>query len=198
MYVFMGNTTFLLVRHGEAEQNVLNVLSSLPETKERHLTARGREQIAALAEQLRKNSEPIAMIFHSPLTRTRETAEILAEKTGAPLREDARLRETDFGVFSGRDVHIFHEKYPKKTDRLETDGTDGVEDFARERERLLGFCRDALGEFSGKTVVVVSHADTIQVLYGVLKQLSLQETFSSTHGFCPSFGEMTRVEAEGM
>jgi probable phosphoglycerate mutase len=189
-------TTFLLIRHGEAEQNVLNVLSSLPESRERHLTARGREQILVLAEQLRKNIEPIAIIFHSPLVRTRETAEILAEKTGAPLREDARLRETDFGVFNGRDTKLFHEKYPRKTARLATDGVDGVEGFSHEWERAADFCRDVSREYSGRSVVVVSHADTIQVLYGFLNQLSFEETFSRTHGFCPNVGEMMRVEVE--
>lgn len=188
------NTTFLLVRHGEAEHNVMAIVSSFPETRERHLTVRGREQIALLAESLKKNSESINMIFHSPLARTRETAEILGEALGVPLREDSRLRETDFGIYNERSIREFHERYPQKMVRFETDGSDGVESFSLERSRVAQFCRDALSEFRGSVVAVVSHADTIQVLYGVLKRLSLDETFSLDRGICPRTGEMIRVD----
>lgn len=189
----MKKTTFLLIRHGEAEQNVKNIASSLPEKSERHLTDHGRKQIELLGEQLYSTHEPISIIFYSPLTRTRETAEILSEKTMVPICEDVRLRETDFGIFNERDTAVFHEKYPQKMDRLETDGSDGVESYARERKRLFEFYREVVAGYDGKTVAVVSHADAIQILYGILKNLSLGESLLLSRGFCPKVGEMIRV-----
>lgn len=194
---FFMKTTFLLIRHGEAEHNTKRIMSSFPEKRERHLTERGREQVGVLARELDSSGESIAVIFHSPLARTRETAGILAEVLEVPLREDVRLCETCFGVFNDGAISRFHDRYPRKTDRIRTDGSDGVESFADERKRAEAFAYDAIAEYGGKTIVAVSHADTIQTLYGVLKQLSLDETFSSEKGICLQTGEMIRVEVEG-
>lgn len=187
-------TVFLLVRHGEAAHNVDRVVSSLPETNERHLTAFGREQIMLLANTVQQAPEKVARIFHSPLARTRETAEILGKTLEAPLTEDVRLRETDFGRFNNASIASFHAAYPQKTTRFWTSGNDGVESFATERERVSSFCDDVCREFSGRCVLVVSHADTLQILYGILTHLSLEETFSFDRGICPKTGEMVRVE----
>jgi len=190
-------TTFFLIRHGEAEHNMERTMSSFPEKRERHLTTHGREQIETLAKELKERQEPVSVIFHSPLARTRETAGILGRKLGVSLREDARLCETCFGVFNEGTIADFHTRYPKKTDRIHTDGSDGVESFEHERTRAEAFVRDAIAEYDGKTIIAVSHADTIQTLYGVLKRLSLEETLSFEKGVCPQTGEMIRVEVGG-
>ena len=189
-------TTFFLIRHGEAEHNMLNVASSLPEGRVWHLTARGREQIEECARELAASGAPIAVLLHSPLARARETAEILARTIQVPLREDVRLAETDFGIFNGETFDRLHERYPRKTDRIRTDGSDGVEGYVDERKRAEEFVRDTILEYGEKAVVAVSHADTIRTIYGVLNGLSLDDTLSSEKGFCPKTGEMIRVDAE--
>lgn len=150
---------FFLVRHGEAEHNVLDVASSYPEQHAYHLTEEGRRQVAARAEELFRES--VDAIFFSPLTRTRETAEIIAERIGAPLFEDIRLREPGYGSFEGGSWSALVAKYPPPERRLRTDGTDGVEDFGSVRERLLLFRDFVISQYRGKKVVVVSHGDTL-------------------------------------
>jgi broad specificity phosphatase PhoE len=67
------------------------------------LSAKGREQAAALAERL----EPVALarIISSPMRRARETAELVAARcrTDAlePVEVDERLLEMDYGAWEG-------------------------------------------------------------------------------------------------
>ncbi|HEY9080318.1 phosphohistidine phosphatase SixA [Magnetovibrio sp.] len=71
----------LLVRHGKAEFG--------PEEADRHLSARGRADVEAVAEHLKTQEITVGRVVHSTLSRARETAEILAEKIapGVQLEE---------------------------------------------------------------------------------------------------------------
>ncbi|QQS16114.1 MAG: histidine phosphatase family protein [Candidatus Moraniibacteriota bacterium] len=188
----MGKTTFFLVRHGEAEHNILDVASSYPEERAYHLTEEGRRQVLARAEELARES--VDVIFFSPLTRTRETAEIIAEKIGAPRMEDLRLREPGYGLFEGGSWSALVAKYPPPKRRLETDGTDGVEDSGSVRERLASFRNFVLSQYAGKRIVVVSHGNTLQLLHGILVGLTLEESVLSEKRCRFHRGEMVRVE----
>ena len=188
----MEKTIFFLVRHGEAEHNILDVASSYPEHRAYHLTEEGRRQVAARAEELSR--EPVDVIFFSPLTRTRETAIVIAEKTGAPLFEDMRLREPGYGSFEGGSWSALVAKYPPPERRLKTDGMDGVEDFVSVRERLVSFRDFVLSQYAGKRIVVVSHGDTLQLLHGILVGLTLEESVLSEKRCRFHRGEMVKVD----
>ncbi len=73
-----------LVRHGEAERD-----PGGPDA-ERRLTPAGRASFEALARSL-GSSLRLARVVTSPHRRARETAEILAAATGAPLEVDPAL-----------------------------------------------------------------------------------------------------------
>lgn len=57
----------------------------------RELTGKGRRQAQALGEQLAGLPVPPAIVLSSPLVRARQTAEAIAQATGAPLEVDPRL-----------------------------------------------------------------------------------------------------------
>jgi probable phosphoglycerate mutase len=88
-----------LARHGESEANFSGIFSS--RGWKHPLTARGREQAAALAERLAP--EKLAAIYSSPLMRAMETAEIVAKTRGMPVITEPALREYDVGIFEGQD-----------------------------------------------------------------------------------------------
>lgn len=188
-------TTFFLIRHGEAEHNVLDVASSYPEKKKYHLTTRGREQVILVAEMLAR--EDIDVIFFSPLLRTRETAEMIAKKTGAPLIEDMRLREPGYGMFEGGSWSSLVAKYPPPRRRLTTDGTDGVESFETVWERMISFRDFIFSNCRGKKIAVVSHGDVLQMLHGLLIGLTPEESTLSEKRHRFHRGEMVKVEVEG-
>lgn len=186
----MSDTSLVLylVRHGEAEHNVLRVGSSLPEITERHLTERGKEQIRAAAELLAE--QPIDAIIASPLVRTQETAAIISEKTGVPVQTDDRLHETGLGVFNEQPIRRFFGKYPDPTMRTSIHEDDGVESFDTMRERLASFLADVWAHYAGRTVVVVSHGDPLEQLHGLILGEGAAE---AALGWSPSKGSCTRV-----
>ncbi len=183
--------TLYLVRHGEAEHNVRQILDSLAGDEAYALTPRGREQIVAVAEAIALDG-PIDAIIASPLPRTRETAAIIARRNGdVEVWYDVRLRETDFGKWEGQPIQKFFEKYPSPEMRIETDGDDGLESFVMERDRCAAFLADLKMHLPGKRVVIVSHGDTLEQLHGLI----MGETVGvAAVGWSPHRGEMIKMK----
>jgi len=81
----------LLVRHAIAEDRDEVAQAGLPDAR-RALTEKGIRRMRGVATGLRAAMEPPERIFHSPLRRAVETADILATAfPAAPLRETATL-----------------------------------------------------------------------------------------------------------
>jgi phosphohistidine phosphatase len=57
----------------------------------RELTGEGRDQARALGERIAALPEAPTVVLTSPLVRARQTAQAVAEATGAPLRVEPRL-----------------------------------------------------------------------------------------------------------
>jgi phosphohistidine phosphatase SixA len=72
-----------LVRHAHSDPGEPDDL--------RPLSARGREEARALGERLAAHETPPAIVLTSPLARARETAELIAQTTGAEVHADDRL-----------------------------------------------------------------------------------------------------------
>src|SRR6266516_4611482 len=92
-------TTLLLVRHGETDWNAAGRLQG---HTDRPLNDFGRAQAKKLAEQLANDG--ITAIYASDLARARETAEIVAERIDADLRE--KNWGTWEGLTSGERLHV--------------------------------------------------------------------------------------------
>jgi phosphohistidine phosphatase len=84
---------FYLVRHGRAE-------AAAADDASRRLTPEGRAEVTAHAARLSARLAP-SRIATSPLLRARETADLLARATGAPVEEEPALAS---GKSSGREV----------------------------------------------------------------------------------------------
>jgi probable phosphoglycerate mutase len=89
---------FFCVRHGESTHNVEGRLQGQSDVPS--LSDLGRRQSAAAAEILA--AQRIEVIYASPLRRARETAEIIADRLGLPIKSDPRLMEIDVGLFQDR------------------------------------------------------------------------------------------------
>jgi len=185
----MTQITFYLVRHGEAENNVRSLLNSFPAKKEYPLTETGREQAAKTAAFL--STVGADALLSSPLLRAKQTAEIIAEATGLPIVFDERLYEVGMGVFNGKSQEALLKKYPKSEMRLAPDMVDRMESFLQVRGRLEIFLDEMKERFSGKKVIVVSHADTLEQLHGILTK---EGPGRAAEGWWPEKGSCTEVE----
>ncbi|MEI7749714.1 MAG: histidine phosphatase family protein [Candidatus Moraniibacteriota bacterium] len=188
-------TVFFLVRHGEAEQNVLRILDSFPGNPEFGLTEAGREQARKVGEEL--SCLGIDLLFASPMRRTRETAESIASAYGGiRIIFDERLRETDFGMWNGNPSEAFlgmSGKYHDPTIRLDGNAEESLEGFREIRSRLTAFLSDILVEHSGKRITIVSHGDPLEQLHGILVGDDVTEAAT---GWYPQKGSVTRIGVE--
>ncbi len=88
----------LVTRHGETTFNVQNKICGRTDVP---LTPHGVEQARALAQNLRGTQ--IDTIISSPLSRAKDTAQIIQSVCGGALITDERLIEQDYGAFEGKD-----------------------------------------------------------------------------------------------
>jgi probable phosphoglycerate mutase len=94
---FIGRS-FYMMRHGETEANLRDVLSGATETP---LTELGRSQAVAARAVLAQLPVAPRSVVHSSLSRARETAHITADGCGLPFFEEPLLGERDFGDWVG-------------------------------------------------------------------------------------------------
>ena len=169
---FGNPNKFFLVRHGEAENNILGLNDSLPEMKKYKLTKAGRKQIEKTAEYLK--NQKIDTIFCSHLERTKETAEIISKKINAKIIFDDRLREAGMGIVNGKPYSELKKIYSDFKQPLNTD-ENGIEGWKDIQERMKSFLDDFNDKHKGKNVVIVSHGDPLLMMKGVLDNLSTDE-----------------------
>lgn len=117
-----------LLRHGES---VGNAESRWQGQADYPLTDRGRAQANALAERWVREKMKFDFIISSPLSRTRETAEIVASKLKLPLEFEPLWLERDNGEFAGLTAHEVRQNFPPPdfTTPYDSVGTDGEGDW---------------------------------------------------------------------
>jgi alpha-ribazole phosphatase len=88
----------IIARHGRTEANASGRLQGRLDYP---LDELGRAQAAAMGAALAGRPAGVGRIVTSPLLRTRQTAEAIAEATGAPIEVDERWIELDYGEYDG-------------------------------------------------------------------------------------------------
>ncbi len=128
----------------------------------------GRVQVKALA--LRLADEPVAVIYASPLTRTLQTARMVAGPHDLPVRRRGLLRDINYGVYSGMLFSEARKQDPDLWERWRTapqtvrfSEGEGLADLRWRMERFL----EEAGEWWGRTVVVVTHDSPIRAIASI-------------------------------
>ena len=165
---------YIFLRHGEAENNRIGVLSSWPEKKKYFLTLKGAKEIEKLIPWFKKKK--IDLIFSSDLTRTKETAQIIAGVLGKKIIYDKRLREHDFGVYNGRTHEDWHSLFGSQMDHyiVKPSGGENLKDV---QKRMMDFLKAADKKYEGKTILIVSHASPIMTAVGAYQGYKNEEIF---------------------
>ena len=153
-------TTVLLVRHGQTPTTG----QSLPgRAKGLHLSDKGREQAAEVAERL-ATFPKIDAIYASPLERTRETAAPLAKKLGQRVVIDKGLIECDFGDWTGAKLADLMKKPEWATVQRapSTFRFPNGESFTEMQVRITTALDEIRLRHPGGVVACFSHADPIK------------------------------------
>ncbi len=175
----MKQTTVYLIRHG-AYENPKHVnpgrLPGFP------LSAEGKKQASVLAELFSKI--PVSSIYASPITRTLETATIIAQKLNLLVVRDDRLLEVR-SPFNGAPVEVVDalayagEMY---TPKYFKQGLEHIPQFFRRMDDCL---KDIVQREQGKQVVVVSHGDPMMSVWFRYNGLDWSKGFALGNWFVP-------------
>ncbi|MCX7616118.1 MAG: class I tRNA ligase family protein [Patescibacteria group bacterium] len=161
---------YFLLRHGEAESNIKQIVDADPKNKDRiGLTSKGKKQAQQVAKKLKK--EGVDLIFSSDFRRTRETAEIIAKELGIKkVIFDERLREINVGIFHGHNVQDYHTYFPSYQDKFQKQPEKG-ESLKDVSKRVWNFVKEVEKKYHGKKILIVSHEYPLWMLYSVIKGL---------------------------
>lgn len=150
---------YTLMRHGEAESNMLNKIDDTLTTY--HLTDRGVAQVRATVQKLKKIK--FDFIYASPILRTKETAEIVAEELGTEVCFDDRLQEIHLGEFRGKHPKEYHARFPTYEVKFKN-RPQGGESLADLRARVMSFIQEIDAKHSGKNILIISHEYSLWIL----------------------------------
>lgn len=161
------STRLLLVRHGATTLTAEDRFSGASGVD---LSDEGRAQARALAERLAPFS--LAAVYASPLSRTLETAKILAQPHGLTVNERDGLREIHHGHWEGHARAEVEKTHAQEYAAWEADpftfAPEGGESGVSVLARALPVIREIVLAHAGESVAVVSHKATNRLLLASL------------------------------
>jgi broad specificity phosphatase PhoE len=161
------HTRIFLIRHGATELTAEDRFAGATDV---WLSDEGRRQATRLADRLAK--EDISAVYASDLSRTLETARILAEPHRLKVQPRPELREISHGRWEQMTRREVEQSYPQEAREWEKDpftfapmgGESGLDVTARALPALIALVRTHPGE----KIIVVSHKATIRLLLSSL------------------------------
>ena len=183
-------TRLYLVRHAQSQGNRGDYEGP---DEDPPLSEVGREQARRLAQRL--GGQRIDALYSSPMRRTQETAQAVAEATGLTVRTLEELREIelgeaqhDFDAYTEEEALALRERVVR---RPTWDSFPGSEGSAAARRRVVGVMDRIIEECGGKRVAVVAHGAVIQTYVGQVLGLDRDIVFY------PFNAGITSVRAQG-
>jgi broad specificity phosphatase PhoE len=161
----------VLIRHGETDWNRSGRIMGLRPVP---LNQNGITQAARLAIQLSALSS--LHLYTSPMSRTKQTAEILAATLRATVTEEADLREIGVGDWEGHYWNEF-DGHPARTDWYTSPHEvrpPGGETLAEVQQRAVAAVARILSLKERGPALLVTHADVIRTIVAHYLEMTLQ------------------------
>jgi len=150
----LPDTHLGLLRHGQTDWNINFLLQGVTDIP---MNQTGIEQVKLAAKAI--NREDWDLIVTSPLSRARQTAEIIADQLGfEELIEDRLLIERSFGEAEG----LSHSEWKLKYSNL--DVIPGGESRGQLELRSQQLLNQVIERHSGKRILAISHGALIRTL----------------------------------
>lgn len=153
-------TQILLIRH--AVNDVMKAKKLAGWMPDVHINEEGRGQAQAVADRLR--DLPISAIYSSPLDRTRETAEPLAQALGLEVQIREEIGEVQYGDWTGKSLEELSKLDVWKVVQLYPSGMrfPGGETIREMQARIVNQLESIAADHPRDIVAVFSHADVIK------------------------------------
>lgn len=162
---------FYMMRHGQTEANAAEIMAGSTDSP---LTELGREQAYAAQKVVKQLAPSPIKIFHSHLSRARDTAAIVNETLKAPMIEDPDLAEICAGDMEGR-------PWAECTDIfdgwVQTPGGEHPDDFFIRIKRAK---KRALDETRNGSPLIVCHGGVMRA-FGAIYRADAPALFRNAH-----------------
>ena len=142
---------YFIMRHGEAENNILDIISSKADNPH-HLTEKGKKQIIDALKDIKDKN--INLIITSPFIRTRETAEIIADKIGIKKDKiiiEKQIQEIQTGDFNGKTIDEYHKYFNSLEECFKKECPGGGENYMEIKNRMGKFIYELETKYKIKT-----------------------------------------------
>jgi len=192
----MWNNKYILLRHGQTKYQAVGSddLYFAEEQFSLPITKQGEKDIKRAAKEFRGKN--IDLIFSSDFYRTKQTAEIVAKKIGLDIDIifDQRLRDTDFGVFHGKTGEEYRAFFESEEQRFFKRPPKG-ESWRDVSERATAVIKEIEEKYSNKTILIISHADTLWLIAGYLMGLNKDQMLEKRNpeGIWPDVGQYFEI-----
>jgi probable phosphoglycerate mutase len=153
---------FYFIRHGSNDYLGKALAGRLPEV---HLNAQGRAEAERVATILA--TKGIQRIISSPLERSRQTAEPLAQRLKLPIEISEQIHEIDFGDWAGKTLKKLEASEEWALFNSYRSGTriPNGETMLETQSRMIGFLEQLRRESPEKTIALFSHGDPIKAVF---------------------------------
>lgn len=170
--------SLIFLRHGQAQNNVeRRLVGRLPNVP---LTDQGIAQAEYAARCLA--SMNISRVYSSPIQRTLQTAQIVAQHNSVEVIQDDRLIEIETGSFTGIKyddlVASQGDVLARFYENEAVSAAPGVETFESVRERVQSMVRFVLERHSGENVVLVTHMDPIKAMLSTVLAIRSRDMYN--------------------
>ena len=167
---------YYLMRHAESEPNLQGLIACDPEKSidKNGLTVKGRRQAQDSVQLFKPKASSKPIIISSDFLRAYETAQIAAKVFVTDVQLDPRLRERNFGEFSGESVSNYEEVWAISD--KDPDATPyGAESARSVLDRVTDVIRDCENRYVDKDIMLVSHGDPLVIVYSYFQHGSLDK-----------------------
>jgi probable phosphoglycerate mutase len=153
-------TTVLLIRHGDNEYTENGKLAG--RTPGVHLNPYGQQQAEALGRRLTQTK--LKAVYASPLERTMETAQVIAQPHQLAVTPRPALLEVDYGQWTGGALKqlVKEKSWPVVQFYPSGAGFPGGETMYGMQARCVQEINTLAAAHPGETIAIVGHADLIK------------------------------------
>ncbi len=171
-----ARNTYYVMRHGEAAQNLTDIISCRVDEKN-DLTEKGKAEVSVSAKELAadtaQNGGKIDLIYSSDLPRAKQTAEIVAKEFGLSADKivfTSELGELNAGVYNGKTWTEYRNSFAGVKERFDRAPENG-ESLLDMNHRAAKTLYDLEKKHVGKKILLITHGDTVFFLEKASKGL---------------------------